>query len=71
MTIYHILESGVIENVYISNSIIANAFDDNLKKVYESSNDLEHQAEILISNNPYLLTKNRFEKSAIKLRKLE
>lgn len=64
------IDSGVVDTIFVSNTIVAEAFDGDLKLSYEACTELEQQAEILISNNPYLLTRNLFEKRSMKIRKL-
>lgn len=64
------LENGTDQTLYMSNAIIADAFDDETKKRYLAALDLEEQAEILLENNPYQLVKQLFDKSATRLKKI-
>lgn len=49
--------------------MIADAFDTDLKKNYETCEEIESQAEIVLMNNPYMFSRNLFEKSSMKIRK--
>jgi hypothetical protein len=55
--------------VYINNSVVANAFNDEMKNQHLQAENLEQQAEIFLKQNPYLLIQQTFDKSATRLQK--
>ena len=64
------LDNGTNQTLYVSNTIVADAFDKDTKKKYLDASSFEDQAEIVLENNPYQVVKHLFDKSATRLKKL-